>query len=283
MRMRKATFRTAAGLVGCMLALTVGCDKLKSRDQLNQGVQAFRNAKYSDAVEHFKQAIALDENNPYARLYLATAYMSQWIPGAVSPENTDMATKARDEFMKVLDKDPNEKTALVSLASLNYNEASSLPPDQKVAKLDEAAKWYKKVIEVDPKNKEAFYSLGVIAWAKWYPADMIARANLKMKPEDPGPIKDKKVKEELKTQYLGIIDEGMSDLHKALEIDPEYEDAMSYMNLLVREKADLVDSPDDYKQQVQVADGWIQKALDTKKAKAARQPTTGGITAEPAK
>ncbi len=176
--MRKATFRTAAGLVGCMLALTAGCDKLKSRDHLNQGVQAFKNAKYADAVEHFKQAIALDPNNPNARLYLATAYMSQWIPGAESPENIDMATKAREEFLKVLDKDPNENHALASLASLAYNQASSLPPDQKVAKFDEAAKWYKKLIEVDPKNKEAYYSLGVIAWAKWYPAEMIARANL---------------------------------------------------------------------------------------------------------
>jgi tetratricopeptide (TPR) repeat protein len=283
MRMRKATFITAATLVACTLAMTAGCSKLKARDHLNQGAIAFRNAKYAEAVEHFKQAIALDPNYDMPKLYLATAYMSQWIPGAVSAENEDMANKARDEFLVVLEKDPNEKTALASLASLNYNEASSLPPDKKVEKFDEAAKWYKKLIEVDPKNKEAYYSLGVIAWAKWYPADMTARANLHMKPEDPGPIKDKKVKEELKTQYSGIIDEGMADLNKALEIDPEYEDAMSYMNLLVREKADLLDSPDDYKQQIQIADGWIQKALDTKKAKAARQPASGGITAEPAK
>jgi len=281
--MRKPTFFAAAAALGCLLALTAGCDKLKSRDQLNQGVLAFRNAKYSDAVDHFKQAIALDDNNPYARLYLATAYMSQWIPGAESPENTDMANKAREEFMKVLDKDPNEKTALASLASLNYNEASSLPQDQKMAKLDEAAKWYKKLVDVDPKNKEAYYSLGVISWAKWYPADMLARANAHMKPEDPGPLKDKKVKEDLKTQYGATIDEGIGYLNKALEIDPEYEDAMSYLNLLIRERADLLDSPDDYKQQVQIADGWIQKALDTKKKKAARQPASNGITAEPAK
>jgi len=75
----------------------------------------------------------------------------------------------------------------------------------------------------------------------------------------------------------------MAYLNKALEIDPEYEDSMSYLNLLVRERADLLDSPDEYKQQIQIADGWIQKALDTKKAKQARQPASNGITAEPAK
>jgi len=244
--------------------------KLKFRDQVNQGLNAFKNAKYPDAVDHFKQAIALDETEPYARLYLATAYMSQWIPGADSPENAEMANKARNEFNKVLEKNPSEPTAIASLASISYNEASSLPPDKKVEKLDESAKWYKRLIEVDPKNKEAYYSLGVIDWAKWYPNEMLAKANLHMRPEDPGPIKDKKVKEELKTQYSAIIDDGMANLNKALEIDPQYEDAMSYLNLLIREKADLLDSPDEYKQQIQTANGWIRKALDTKKLKQSR-------------
>jgi tetratricopeptide (TPR) repeat protein len=282
--MRTGKLTLAAASVACLLAMTAGCDRLKSRDQLNQGVVAFRNAKYVDAVDHFKQAIALDDSNPYARLYLATAYMSQWIPGAESPENTDMANKARDEFMKVLEKNSAEPTAIASLASISYNEASSLPPDKKLEKLDEAAKWYKRLIEVDPQNKEAYYSLGVIDWAKWYPNEMVAKANLHMKPEDPGPIKDKKVKEELKAQYSAIIDDGINNLNKALEIDPKYEDAMSYLNLLIREKADLLDTPDEYKQQIQVADGWIQKALDTKKEKAAAAAShSNGIAAEPAK
>src|SRR5580700_6765112 len=200
--MRKAILVTVTALAGCLVLTTAGCDKLRSRDQLNQGVASFRNAKYGEAAEHFKQAIALDAENPYARLYLATAYMSQWIPGAESPENLQFAAMAKDEFLKVLEKDPTDKTALASLASIAYNQASSLPPDKKLEKLDEATKWHKKLIEVDPANKEAYYSLGVIAWAKWYPALMTARANLHMKPEDPGPIKDKKVKEELRTQYL---------------------------------------------------------------------------------
>ena len=84
--------------------------------------------------------------------------MSQWIPGADSPENNEMARQAKTEFLKVLDQDPNDKTALAYLASLNYNAAASLPPDQKAAKFDEAARWYKQLIEVDPKYKEAYYT-----------------------------------------------------------------------------------------------------------------------------
>jgi len=263
----------------CAAALfgLTGCDRLKSRDHQNQGVAAFKNAKYQDAVEHFKTALQLDPDSPNAQLYLATTYMAQWIPGAESPENTEFVNHAREEFGKVLQKTPEDRTALQSMAYIAYNQATSLPLEEKLKKFDEATDWNKKLIAVDPTAKEAYYSLAVIAWGKFYPAWNTARASLRMRPEDPGPIKDKKIKEDLKAKYEAAVNDGIQNLQKAIEIDKEYDDAMAYLNLLIREKADLVDSVDDYKKQIEVADGWIQKALDTKKAKAARQPTTGGI------
>jgi Tfp pilus assembly protein PilF len=212
-----------------ILALTAtGCEKLKARDHLNKGVQAFKNAKYSDAVEHFKEAVDLDPTFPTARLYLATAYMSQYIPGADSDENKKNAQAANDQFLKVLEQDPKNTVAVTSLASLHYSEAQGAAAlEQKLAKLSEAEKWYQKLAELDPNNKEAYYSLGVITWAKWYPALMTARAKLGMKPEDPGPIKDKKLKEDLKAQWSGTVNTGIQHLQKALDIDPQYDDAMA--------------------------------------------------------
>lgn len=265
-------------VAGLVVLFGTGCDKLKSRDQLNRGVAAYKSAKYAEAIENFKTAIALDPTNPNAKLYLATAYMTQWIPGAESPENVELATQAKKEFQEVLSNDPKDKVALASLASLAFNQSSSLQGDAKTAKLDEARDWNQKLIAVDPKNKEAYYSLGVIAWSKWYPVLGKERAELGMKPEDPGPIKDKKIREELKQQYSAVIQEGIDALNKALEVDPEYDDAMAYLNLLIRERADLADSPDQYKEQIKVADDWVQKALETKKKKAARQPGATGIT-----
>jgi tetratricopeptide (TPR) repeat protein len=253
---------------GTLLLFTTGCDKLKSRDHLNQGVAAYKSAKYNDAVEHFKQALALDPESPNARVYLATAYMVQWIPGADSPENNEFAKKAKEEFINVLNKDQNDKTALAYLASLAFNQASSLTGDKKIEKFDEAASWNHKLIAIDPKSKEAYYNLGVISWAKWHPGLMQARANLRMKPEDPGPLADKKVKEQLRAQYSGILEEGVQSLKKAIEIDKDYDDAMAYINLLIRERADLLDSKDEYNKQVAEADGYLQRALDAKKAKA---------------
>ncbi|MCZ2149586.1 MAG: hypothetical protein LC126_17650, partial [Bryobacterales bacterium] len=210
-----------------------------------------------------------------------TAYMSQYIPGAESKENLEMSRLAKEQFMKVLEQNPGDKIAIASLASLYYTQAQGLTAlDDKLKKLDEAKVWYAKLAEVDPENKEAYYSLGVIVWAKWYPALMAAKAKLGMKAEDPGPIKDKKVKEELKEKYGATIEEGIKDFEKALSIDKEYDDAMAYLNLLIRERADLADTPEEYKKQVEIADSWVQKALETKKIKAARQPANHGIVQE---
>lgn len=267
--------------IGLLVLAGTGCDKLKSRDQLNRGVQAYRSAKYAEAVEFFKTAVNLDPTNLNGRLYLATAYMTQYIPGAESPENLQLAKQAKEEFMRVLEKDPNDKTALASLASLSYQQAQGMPDlEQKLKKLDEAKEWYLKLIAADAQNKEGFYSLAVIDWVKWYAAWMKSRADLGMKPEEPGPIKDKKIKADLKDQYSAVIEDGIKNLQKALDIDPNYDDAMAYMNLLIRERADLDESPDQYKKDIETADGWVQKALDTKKMKAAKEAakTAGGIT-----
>ncbi len=272
---RNLTLIAGIAAVAAVAALSSGCSKLRARDSLNKGVQDFKNAKYDDAVEKFKTAVELDPSFAPARLYLAVAYMQQYIPGADSPENNRMAEAAHDQFMKVLDMTPNDKVAIASLASLYLNQK----------KWDEAQKWYEKMAAVDPNNPIPYYSMGFIAWSKWYPAYGTARANLGMKQEDPGPIKDKKAKEELKAQWDPVITAGLQALDKALQLDPQYDDAMAYENLLIRERADLVDTKEEYEKQIKIADDWVQKNLATKKAKAekAASKTGGGITTDTTK
>src|ERR1700681_2201182 len=112
--LRKTTLLGAALLVGALTLLGTGCNKLKSRDDLNKGVAAYKNAKYSDAVNYFQEATVLDPQNPNARVYLATAYMMQWIPGAISPENVEFSTKASHEVGRSLSQDGNKSVALAA-------------------------------------------------------------------------------------------------------------------------------------------------------------------------
>jgi tetratricopeptide (TPR) repeat protein len=242
-----------------LLALaTAVAQSPEAREQGNLGVTAYKNAQYPLAATYFAEAIRLDPEYVTARLYLGTTYMSQYIPGADNPENAHMAELAEQQFQAVLDRDAANHIAVVSLASLYYHQK----------KFDDAKRWYEKMTLLSPDNKESWYTLGVIAWSKWYPVYAAARTKTGMKPEDPGPIADEKVRQDLKMRFGSLIDEGIRNLERALKIDSEYDDAMAYMNLLVRERADLLDSRSEYLNEIQIADDWVQKALATKKKKA---------------
>jgi tetratricopeptide (TPR) repeat protein len=267
LKLQRATTALAAL---ALLLFASGCNRLQSRDNLNKGVREYKNAKYAEAVKFFQKAIEPDFTT--ARLYLATAYMSQWIPGADSEENNRYAKAAEDNFKLVLEKDPNDKLALASIASIYYNQK----------KFDQAKEWNERLLKVDPQNKEALYTLGVIAWGHAYPIRGEARAKLSMKPEDPGPLKDKKVREEVKEKNLAIVQEGIANLEKAVAIDPNYDDALAYLNLMHRELADLAETTEEYKKEIAIADDYVQKTLDAKKRKAeeAEKKASQGIKSE---
>jgi len=255
-----------------LVTLASGCQKLRARDNLNRGVQAFKATKYSDAVEYFKKAVELDPEFPTARLYLATAYMSQYIPGADSPENKQFAQSAMEQFTKVLDANPKDLLATQSIANIYFQQKD----------WDKSEEWNRKVVALDPSNKEAFYTLGVIPWTRFLVADRQARVDLAMKPEDPGPLKDKKVRAKLKEEWMPKLDAGIKAEDSALKADPNYENAMAYMNLLIRYRADLLDTPADYKKAVEEADVWVQKTLATQKKNAEKKAaaTAAGAAAK---
>jgi tetratricopeptide (TPR) repeat protein len=263
-------------LLAVLLVLfsAVGCDKLRARDQLNKGVQAYRNTKYEEAIEHFKNAVALDPSLINARLYLATAYAQQYIPGADSPENTRFADQAIDAFKQVLELHPPVEQRVHSLKGI-----ASMYLQQK--KWDQARDYYEQIAKLDPNDPETYYSIAFIDWSQTYQRRMDERAKLGLKPTDD--VKDKKDCAELlktiKAQNEPQVQDGIQNLKKALELRPDYDDAMAYLNLMYREEADLqCDNPDARKADLKTADDWVDKTLATKKAKAEKAGPTGVVT-----
>ncbi len=119
--------------VGLLLISATGCDKLKARDQLNKGVQAYKNARYEEAIDHFQQAVTLDPSLINARLYLATAYAQQYIPGADTEDNNRMGQQAIDQYKNVLEKDPKNINSVKGIAYLylqmkKFEDAKQLLP-----------------------------------------------------------------------------------------------------------------------------------------------------------
>jgi len=267
--MNKVKILTGLTFTG-LLVMSTGCEKLQSRDELNHGVQAYRNQKYADAAKHFKEAVRLDPSSENALSYLATSYMTQWVPGVDSPDNKKNHDMAVQTFQQLLDKDPKNNLALGSMAFMAYSSATNATPEQRTAALEEARKWNRRRVEVNPKDAEAYYYLGVIDWSEAYTPIQTVRVNQHMKPDDPGPIKDPKVRDDLKAKYQTAIDSGIEDLQKSLALNKENDDSMTYLSLLLRKKADLEDSTEAAKADINQAEDWSNKSLEMKKIKANR-------------
>ncbi|HXZ27610.1 MAG TPA: tetratricopeptide repeat protein, partial [Terriglobales bacterium] len=174
----KTTLRLlAVGMLTAALLGLTGCNKLKARDQLNKGVQAYKAARFEQAIEHFKNAVELDPNLSVAKLYLATAYTGQYIPGVPSPENVRMAEQAIDQYKQVLATNPDSQyklTCLKGIASLYFN----------MKELDRARDYYRQALVVDPNDPEIYYSIGVIDWTETYQKAAEVKAPLGLKVDD---------------------------------------------------------------------------------------------------
>ena len=263
---------TAAAL---LLVSGVGCDKLRARDQLNKGVKAFKDAKFEEAIEKFKNAVDYDPKLLNARMYLATAYAQQYVPGSDNADNMQMGNQAIEQYKQVIEsKDPvpsreQQINSVKGVAGLYLQ----------MKKFDDARQYYIKATEIDPNDPEPYYSVGVIDWTKTFQPRQEERAKLGMKPTDPLPPKDKKVCAMLHAKNWDTVADGMTMLNKALEIRPDYDDAMAYLNLMYRERADVqCDDPAAFQSDLKAADSWVDKNLDTKKKRAEKAAgQTNGI------
>ena len=260
----------AVALAGMVISMS-GCAKLEARDQLNKGVDAYKGARYEEAIGHFQKATQLDPGLPMAKSYLATALAQNVVPGLDTPENMKTANLSIDMFKEVLQKDPNDVNSMKQIAGIYYN----------IKKLDDAKAWQMKVLAVDPKDPEAAYTIGAIDWT-------LAHENL-LKALLPAGINDdgegnakapKKIMEPIKAENGPLVEEGLQYLNQAVANRPNYDEAMAYLNLTYRRKADV-----DYgnaaavKADMAAADEWRTKAMGTRKANEEKKNAgPGGIT-----
>ena len=268
---RAARFVTVLAVAAAVLS-TAGCNKLKARDQLNKGVQAYRGANYEEAINHFQSAVGLDPDLKVAKMYLATAYAQQYVPGVETPDNLRNAQQAIEAYKNVLEADSKNVTSLKGIAFLYMQQK----------KFDDSREYYKKAIDADPNDPETYYSVGVIDWSQTFKdaGDIKSKDGLHVEDELKGKG-SQKLCDAMKTKDEQNVDEGMKMLQAAIDKRQDYDDAMAYMNLLYRRKANdmTCDDAEARANYIKAANDWSDKAMAARKKKAeeAAKKTGGGI------
>ena len=129
---------------------------------------------------------------------------------------------------------PNDPTVLASMASY-YNRQGDFP--KTIAALEQAA-------AVEPNNPEGYHRVGVFYQDK-------ARQDFRLTPAQ-------------KREY---ILKGIEMEDKALSLNPDYMDAMTYKNILLRLQAGTEKDPAKQKQLIDDADKLRNKVMDAQKRK----------------
>jgi tetratricopeptide (TPR) repeat protein len=229
----------------------------KSRYELNLGVSAYKAANYEEAIEHFGNAVRLDPDLTVARLYLATAYRGQYVPGVDEPENVKMATNAIEQYAEVLKRKPDSVDALKGIGWLYMQ----------MHKFSDAKEYYLRVLALDGNDPELYYSVAVMDWSEVYRSLFEERARMNLK-SSKTLIFDSACRA-IRSKNMPLVEEGIAMLTKAITLREDYDDAMVYLNLLYRNRADLeCGDAEARKADLRKADEWSNLAMDVRKKKA---------------
>lgn len=258
---------TAAILFLAVLALP-GCNKLKSKQEIKRGNEFLKTAQYQTALSAYQEALRLDPGEDKLHKHIGIAYMGLYQPGSKHPKDLEYAQKAIDNLKQYVAAYPDDQKVLEYLISMylnteRFDDAIAFyqnellkrnPKDSKamqsVAMLyfkkgdfDNGVKWLKQRLTIEGNNPEVYYLIGVQAWDRSY--------NF--------PDMDPAVRGQ-------IVEDGLASLNKAVEMKPDYFEAISYINLLYREKAKMEVDPVKKQEYTDTANKYLQQALDMRKA-----------------
>jgi tetratricopeptide (TPR) repeat protein len=272
---RGRTVRRSAAFLLAVLSLgAAGCDKFKSKQLIREGNSYFKEQLYEDALKKYEAAQALDPNEVRLDKFVAMGYMALYNPGSTHPKDLDALNRSIEHFKKYLAAKPDDDKAAKFLVTTymnaqKYDEAikyfkelvQTHPQDsqavQTIAMLyakqgdyENSIEWQKKRGTLEPNNAEVFYTMGVTAWDKSYNAPGA----------DISP--DKGLTPEKRKE---ILDFGMAQLDKAIELNPDYFEALLYKNLLYRQYVRIESDPAKVAELNAKATELQQKALEMKK------------------
>lgn len=240
--MRRPGFIAVVALATATAVLATGCGEVRTRLTLNAGNELYTAQKYEEAIEEYKKILSYDPDNWMANYLIAMSYVALYRPGSTHEKDVRYSQNGIAQLEKLLGLEaPNEEehakieSYYLSMLTSSDNNAKAIeyleakhranPQDAnliariadlvfKTGDVTKGLEYMDKRVALQPDNKEAWYTIGVVCWERSYKGGVMVSNE----------------------ERNALIEKGMQALEKARELDPEYFDALSYTNLLYREK-----------------------------------------------
>jgi TonB family protein len=211
--------------------------------------------------------IAKGVSKPFVRVTPGNIAFRQYSPGDPTKENLKLANEAYADFKSQLESNPKDAATLEKLGILLYQMAGT-PFDP--TKFAESKKYYLRQIALQPNDPDPYFMVGCIDWT------LANRANGQMrvdynKEHLSSPVRGSdalpsSLRIGYASQYASMVNEGIENVEKALSLSPDDRDALAFLNLLLRRKADMVESETERTTLLKQADDLVAKVNAMKTA-----------------
>lgn len=228
--------------------------------------EAENDAFLAKAIDNYLKSAQLETNPERKRLAL------EFLIAAYGPDKANEPEKAEPVARQMVEVEPDEPTNYFVLAKLyedagryeeaeaTYQKAIQVRSNSPEVYLQYGAYWnrqadFPKTMEMlemaaakEPKNPEHFHRVGTYYWEKAY--------------------RDKTLKE---AEQKELVMKGLEAEDKAISLDPEHMEALTYKNILLRMQANFEKDPARQKQLIAEADRLRDKAVDIRKKRTGSQ------------
>ena len=276
-------------LQGCSLV-----NKLRAKNELNEGVRTFNKGKYEESKKIFEQALEYDPDNVNAKFFYAMSVNALFEKSLNSQEidksgSIQLGQQTIDAFQKVYDAAPDLKfkDRAISFIAKAYKSLRDqvYDPIKEKAQYDEARAKYLADLEeranlpgqTDEVKAQMYYTIGDDYWKE---AHEIVEKYAKKDPATPAaPPTYPDVPADKVSQINAAIAKSHEYMQKAIAKDPNYPEPYLGEKLLYLEEAKLTTDQtkrDGIRANVEKWDEqYREKLSDQQTAQAAEAPPEG--------
>jgi tetratricopeptide (TPR) repeat protein len=282
-------------LILAIASLAAGCSEVRGRRKVQAGNRLYRDGHYKEAVDAFTEAERFVPNLPQLWLNKGYTCRQMLVPGSKTDESvfaSKCAKEAFEKYQKLSPQDPRGEMLYVQtlfdsdefeqLAKMYEERFKKNPRDiealngliqvySKWNKLDESLEWYGRKAEVLSNDPEAQYGAGVFIYTQLFQHGGGPEKSTHDPRPDPNKPREVKVHpgfgpgDIISQQRVDLADTGIKYLEKAVALRPKYHEAMTYINLLNRQKSyAYFDYPDDWQKCVDQAVIWAGKSFEAR-------------------
>lgn len=263
-------FTTALGIIGLLAvaALGSGCEyskKVIAKDKLNQGAISYNQGRTKEAQQYFKGALDWDDKNAIAYLFYGATLVKDY-KALAEPERSKVANEALEAYknaLKLVGNNCRNRDNAISYIATIYEDLD---------KPDDWREWILKRVEGECGTKDiqatTYYTVAVKFWDCSYQQttryqDKAAQDPFHYRNMDyPDALADKQKAE-------ACVTKGLEYVEKALQVDPEYVDALFYKALLYRERQKMTKEEAKRKELGQMSEKIANQASELQKKKEA--------------